>query len=83
MGDTITQIGVGGVLAVIIIREVFTFMAKNKSTNSVVRQSTCDQVQKRFEGLFEAQEKHLDKIDSSVSEGFDEVKKLIKDSHGT
>ena len=44
MEEGLTQVGVGGVLAILIIREVFTFTAKRKNgCNGVFNMGLCDE----------------------------------------
>jgi hypothetical protein len=43
MEEGLTQVGVGGVLAILIIREVFTFMGRKKNGNSAFNKALCDE----------------------------------------
>ncbi len=80
MNELITQVGVGGVLAILIIREVLNAKnSKSSSSNCISRnefeshkksvqyKDNCEQIVKRIDGRF-------DRID----EQFDDVKELIR-----
>jgi len=71
--DSITQIGIGGVLAVTIIKLVFDYTKGKKTVNGYQKTATCEQIVKRFDINFNSQDKRFDKIDSQL----DEVKTLI------
>jgi len=73
--DSITQIGVGGIFALMVIREVFAFIKSRKevSTNGYQKAATCNEIVKRFDKNFESQDKRFDKVDVQL----DEVKTLI------
>jgi len=84
-----TEIGVGGAIAVIIIREVLGFVIKQKKNGELVGREefekhkanvqykeNCQQIVKRLDDTNGMQEKRFDKIDKQ----FDEVKVLIKNN---
>ena len=73
--DPITQVGVGGIVALLVIREVFGFIKSKKdvSTNGYQKAATCNEIVKRFDKNFESQDKRFDKVDLQL----DEVKSLI------
>ena len=73
--DSITQIGVGGIFALMVIREVFAFIKSRKEvpTNGYQKAATCNEIVKRFDKNFESQDKRFDKVDVQL----DEVKTLI------
>jgi len=82
----ITEIGVGGAVAVIIIREVFSFLKQKKNgelisrdefdrhRRSVQYKDNCEQIVKRLDEANKAQETRFNNVDKQ----FDEVKVLIK-----
>ena len=84
----ITEIGVGGAVAVIIIREVLSFLKdkKNGDIASVSRdefekhkrnvqyKDNCEQIVKRLDEANKAQEVRFNSVDKQ----FDEVKVLIR-----
>jgi len=71
--DSITQIGVGGIFALIIIKTVFDYTKGKKVTNGYQKAATCEQIVKRFDKNFDSQDKRFDKVDKQL----DEVKTLI------
>jgi len=93
MTESLTQVGVGGVLAILIIREVFTFVGSKKANStygqyvrrdeyevhkgSVQSKDTCRMIIERLNERHEAQEKQFDRIDKQ----FEEVKTLIRNGH--
>ena len=77
--ESITQLGVGGILVVVVLREVFAFVKnkKNITTNGYQRKAACDEIVKRFDINFNSQEKRFDKVDSKL----EEVKDLIRNTN--
>jgi len=73
--ESITQIGIGGIFALMVIREVFSFIKSRKEvpTNGYQKSATCNEIVKRFDKNFESQDKRFDKVDVQL----DEVKTLI------
>jgi hypothetical protein len=49
MEEALTQVGVGGVLAILIIREVFNYTGKKKNGNSVFNKALCDERHKTLD----------------------------------
>ena len=94
MDIPITEIGVGGVFAVIVIREVLSFLKTQKASrngnagitraefekhkDSVQYKDNCEQIVKRMDAAFEAQEKMFGLMEKRIIEHFDDVKKLIR-----
>ena len=78
INDSMTQIGVGGIFALLVIREVFNFIKTKKSiiSNGYQKAATCAEIVKRFDKNFESQDKRFDKIDNQL----EEVKDLIRDT---
>ena len=89
MNELLTQLGVGGIFAIIVIREVFNFingrknngkapcvtrLELNRLKESVQYKDNCEQIVKRIDASFQAQDKRFDKIDDD----FKEVKSLIR-----
>lgn len=88
MKDYITQIGVGGVFAIVVIKTVLDIVLSkrndNKSyvtlkelerlKNSVQYKDNCEQIVKRLDETNKMQEKRFDKVDAQ----FEEVKSLIR-----
>ena len=74
--DSVTQIGVGGIFALLVIREVFGFVKSKKevTSNGYQKAATCNEIVKRFDMNFAAQDHRFDKVDTQL----DEVKTLIK-----
>jgi len=71
--DLPTQIGVGGIVALLIIREFIAYSKGKKVTNGYQKAATCNEIVKRFDKNFESQDKRFDKVDNQL----DEVKTLI------
>ena len=71
--DLPTQIGVGGIVALLIIREFIAYSKGKKITNGYQKAATCEQIVLRFDKNFESQDKRFDKVDVQL----DEVKTLI------
>ena len=71
--DPITQVGVGGIVALLIIREFIAYSKGKKVTNGYQKAATCNEIVKRFDKNFESQDKRFDKVDNQL----DEVKTLI------
>lgn len=91
MDNIVTQVGIGGIFAIIVLREVFTFLnnSKTKKVNNSVSRSefdrhkdtmqskeNCRQIVKRLDSAFAAQDKRFDQIDKQ----FGEVKTLIRNN---
>ena len=72
--DPITQVGVGGIFALLVIREFVAYSKGKKTTNGYQRKASCDEIVKRFDNNFNSQDKRFDKIDVQL----DEVKDLIR-----
>lgn len=84
MNELLTQVGVGGILAILILREVFGFL-KNKKNNpgtgvvsatdfrefqrEVQYVSTCKQIVKRLDERFDTVCNKLDKLDDFLRNG--------------
>jgi len=78
--DTLTQLGVGGIFALLIIREVLNFVKNKKvenAPNGYQKVATCNEIVKRFDKSFDQQDKRFDKVDDQL----DEVKVLIKNGN--
>ena len=71
--DSLTHLGIGGVFAILVIREFVAYSKGKKVTNGYQKAATCEQIVKRFDKNFESQDKRFDKIDIQL----DEVKSLI------
>ena len=73
--ESITHLGIGGIFALLVIREVFGFIKSRKEvpTNGYQKSATCNEIVKRFDKNFESQDKRFDKVDVQL----DEVKTLI------
>lgn len=92
MDELLTQLGVGGIFAIVIIREVFNFMGSKPKKNgqyvnraeyeqhkkSVQYKDTCGQIMQRLDERHAAQEKQYDRIDRQL----EQLKTLIKNGHG-
>jgi NAD(P)H-dependent FMN reductase len=90
----IVEIGAGGALAAIILREVFSFLKAQKSNKnngpylsraefqthkeSVQYKDNCEQIVKRVDAAFEAQEKMFRLMEKRIEDHFRDVKKLIR-----
>jgi hypothetical protein len=94
---SIVEIGAGGALAIVILREVFNFI-KNQRFNknggvtrtefekykdSVQYKDNCEQIVKRVDAAFEAQEKMFRLMEKRIEEHFSDVKKLIRNGGKT
>ena len=80
MDAGLTEIGIGGVFALLVIREVFGFIKIKKNGNGIngfQKVSTCDEIVKRFDKNFDSQDKRFDKVDTQL----DEVKTLIRNGN--
>jgi len=71
--DSLTQIGVGGLFAILVIREFVAYTKGKKVSNGFQKAATCSEIVKRFDNNFESQDKRFDKVDVQL----DEVKTLI------
>jgi len=86
--DSITQLGVGGIIVILVVKEVFVFISKHNGNNNgkqigvqeqvsqlqrtVQFKDTCAEIVKRYEIVFVSLEK---KVDAE----FKETKSLIID----
>jgi len=75
--DPITQVGVGGIVALLIIREFVAYSKGKKTTNGYQKAATCNEIVKRFDINFANSDKRFDKVDDQL----DEVKSLIKNGN--
>ena len=75
--DPMTQIGIGGIVALLIIREFVAYSKGKKTTNGYQKAATCNEIVKRFDMNFAAQDHRFDKVDTQL----DEVKTLIKNGN--
>ena len=83
MSDPITQLGVGGVFAIVVVREVLNFV-KNRNgklspgnyvtksefeehKKSVRYSETCEQIVKRLDGRFDSLDRQLSDIRDRLS----------------
>ena len=73
----ITEIGIGGVFALLVIKEFVVYAKSKKATNGWQRKASCDEIVKRFDNNFISQDKRFDKIDTQL----DEVKDLIRNGN--
>lgn len=86
----ITEIGVGGAVAVILLREAYNIIKEKRSNGNSVSKSdfdelkksvqykdNCEQIVKRVDAAFEAQEKMFKLMEKRIEEHFRDVKKLI------
>jgi len=76
-GDSVTQIGIGGVFAIMVIKMVFDYTKGKKVINGYQRKASCDEIVKRFDNNFISQDKRFDKIDTQL----EEVKDLIRNGN--
>ena len=88
--DTLTQLGVGAVFVIIVLREVFSFLngKKNNAADHVTRaefdhhkngvqyKANCAEIVKRFDASFKTAEKRFDKVDAGMAN----IAKLIRDN---
>ena len=87
----ILEIGAGGALAIVIIKTTFDFVKtarinKNgvsraefeKHKESVQYKDNCEQIVKRMDAAFIAQEKMFRLMEKRIEEHFSDVKKLIR-----
>ena len=79
-----TQLGVGGIFAIVVLREVFNFLknknGKNKCSGEVSREEferhkgavqykdTCDEIVKRLEGRFDNVDIQLGEVKTMIGE---------------
>jgi hypothetical protein len=94
---SIVEIGAGGALAIVILREVFNFIKNQRFTknggvtrtefekhkDSVQYKDNCKQIVKRIDAAFEAQEKMFRLMEKRIEEHFSDVKKLIRNGGKT
>jgi len=90
MDIPILEIGAGGALAAIILREVFSFVKDTKGKNGITRaefdkhkdsvqyKDNCEQIVKRMDAAFIAQEKMFRLMEKRIEDHFRDVKKLIR-----
>jgi len=71
--DSLTHLSVGGLFAIMIIREFVAYTKGKKAINGFQKAATCTEIVKRFDKNFESQDKRFDKIDTQL----EEVKNLI------
>lgn len=94
MDIPITEIGVGGAVALIILREAFNFVKAqkvNKNGNPYITRGeyekhkegiqykdNCEQIVKRIDDSLKNQDKMFALMEKRILEHFDDVKKLIR-----
>jgi hypothetical protein len=81
MSEPFTEIGIGGAIAVIILREVFGFIKQSKKNGQYVPREECNLIKAFNEQKFENAEKDRYVINNKIDKLFDkvdEVKTLIK-----
>jgi hypothetical protein len=78
----ITEIGVGGAIAIIIIREFVSFVKHNKKNGNNVTKAEFEQHKKSVQYKDTCSEivKRIDRGFGDVKEEFKEVKKLIREN---
>jgi hypothetical protein len=87
----ILEIGAGGALAIVILREVFNFIKGQRNKNGGVTRAefekhkdsaqykdNCEQIVKRMDAAFIAQEKMFRLMEKRIEDHFMDVKKLIR-----
>jgi hypothetical protein len=57
MSDVLTQLGVGGILVVLVLREVFNFLAKRNGEKGDAHPHECVECRKMVEQLFKMHDK--------------------------
>jgi hypothetical protein len=85
--DPLTQVGVGGIIAIMLVKEVLVFVSKQRSGNgsgiqnqlsslqrTVQFKDTCAETVKRFDAA-------LTSLEKKVDAGFDSVKTLLLNGH--
>lgn len=92
MSEIVTQVGVGGALAIIILREVFTFVKNHsnegkhryvtrgefdKHKEAVQYRDNCGEIVRRLDGNFEAMEKRDRERNKVVDSQFSDLKMMI------
>lgn len=94
MDIPITEIGVGGLFSLFVIKEVLSFLKTQKANkngssgitrsefekhkDSVQYKDNCEQIVKRMDAAFESQEKMFKMMENRIIEHFNDVKKLIR-----
>jgi len=91
MDIPILEIGAGGALVIVILKTTFDFVkstrtSKNgvtkaefeKHKDSVQYKDNCEQIVKRLDSAFIAQEKMFRLMEKRIEEHFSDVKKLIR-----
>lgn len=86
MGDLITQLGVGGVLAVVVIREVLNYLktrngkSDNPGTANIVSRQEFDQHKKevRYRDTCEAMHDGVEQRFDAIKSDLTEIKNLIR-----
>jgi len=71
---SITSLGVPAIFVLLVLREVFAYSKGKKVINGYQKAATCNEIVKRFDMSFAAQDRRFDKVDTQL----DEVKTLIK-----
>lgn len=87
----IVEIGAGGALAIVILKTTFDFVKSTRANrngvsrgefekhkDSVQYKDNCEQIVKRMDAAFIAQEKMFRAMEKRIEEHFSDVKKLIK-----
>ena len=84
MEEAILHVGIPGIFAILILREVIPFVSRKvNGKGKLVTQDVCDEIQKRRDVQLSALGKACDRIDGKVEKGFNEVKELIESKHRT
>ena len=89
--ETVTQLGVGGTFALLVLYVVFDFLKRRSNNSSVsinkncsgdyVTRRECTQVQKTIETRFDGLEKLNNAEFEAVKNSLEEVKTLIKNGN--
>ena len=87
----IIEIGAGGALVIVILKTTFDFVRSTKNSkngvsrvefekhkDSVQYKDNCEQIVKRMDAAFVAQEKMFRAMEKRIEEHFSDVKKLIR-----
>jgi hypothetical protein len=86
--DPLTQVGVGGIIAILLVKEVLVFVGKQRNNGdgggiqnqllslqrTVQFKDTCAETVKRFDAA-------LTSLEKKVDAGFDSVKTLLLNGH--
>ena len=97
MDAWITQVGVGGILLILMIREVLNAKNNrngngnegngvsrsefNKHKDTVQYKDNCEEIVKRLDAAFDSQGKMFEIMEKRIIAHFDDVKKLIKNGN--